>query len=534
MATQEDRGPVVQAPRTGGVQRLRPDAVGLVGVLFMAVATAAPITAMVGNVPIAVGFGNGIYAPAGFIVATIVLSLFAVGYCAMARHITATGAFYGFVSYGLGRVVGLAAGALTTLAYVVFEASLVGIFSFFASSFFSAHVGVEISWIWFALLMLAINAAATYFKITLAERILGVFLVSEIIMLGMMALSVLFTGGGPEGWSFASLNPLNALQNLEGTVPDPNDPGSTVAVAGAAGIGLFFAFWSWAGFESAAMYGEESRDPKRIIPRATMLAVVGVGLFYVVVSWAAIVGTGPQQAVALAQDSSTAGQIFFGPVERNIGPWAVVLFEFLLMTGSLACGMAFHNCAARYLYAIGREDLVPGTARTLGATHQRHGSPYVAGFVQTAIAAVIVIGFFVTGRDPYGQLYALMALLGTAAIMIVQVLAAAACIAYFHFSKRRPADGHWFRTFLAPLLGGLGMAYVVWLLIQNASFAAGAAASDTVFALIPWIVGVVGFGGLIFALVVKKFFPHRYEVIGRVVLDAHERDTEHQPGVHRK
>ena len=523
----------MQAPRTGGVQRLRPDSVGLVGVLFMAVATAAPITAMVGNVPIAVGFGNGIYAPAGFIVATVVLSLFAIGYSAMAKHITATGAFYGFVSYGLGRVVGLAAGALTTLAYVVFEASLVGIFGFFASSFFSAHAGVEISWIWFAVLMLAINAVATFYKITLAERILGVFLVSEVVMLSLLVVSVL-VNGGPEGWSLASLNPLNAFTNLSGNVADPSNPGATIAVAGAAGIGLFFAFWSWVGFESAAMYGEESRNPTKIIPRATMLAVVGVGVFYVIVSWAALVGTGPQHAVALAQSSSTAGQMFFGPVEANLGHWAVVLFEFLLMTGSFACGMAFHNCASRYIYAIAREDLVPGMARTIGATHRRHGSPYVAGFLQTGIATLITLFFFFTGRDPYGQLYAIMALLGTTAILIVQVLAAFACIAYFHFHKRRPEDGHWFRTFAAPLLGGIGMAYVVWLLTENASFAAGTAASDVVFKSIPWVVGFVALAGLAFALVVKRFYPDRYEIIGRVVLDAQERETAGRKPLHRR
>ena len=65
------------APVGADIQRLKPNAVGLVGVLFMAVATAAPITAMVGNVPISVGFGNGAYAPAGYFVATIVLTLFA-------------------------------------------------------------------------------------------------------------------------------------------------------------------------------------------------------------------------------------------------------------------------------------------------------------------------------------------------------------------------------------------------------------------------------------------------------------------------
>ena len=64
----------------------------------MAVANAAPITAMTGNTPIAVGFGNGLGAPAGFLFATIVLTLFALGYVAMAKHITTTGAFYGFIS----------------------------------------------------------------------------------------------------------------------------------------------------------------------------------------------------------------------------------------------------------------------------------------------------------------------------------------------------------------------------------------------------------------------------------------------------
>lgn len=513
-------GSPVQAHGSGHeVQRLRKDAVGIVGVLFMAVATAAPITAMVGNVPIAVGFGNGAAAPAGYLVATIVLALFSLGYSAMAKHITATGAFYGFISHGLGRVVGMGAGALTTLAYVVFEASLVGIFAFFAHNFFNTHLGLDISWIWFAVLMLLANTTLTYFDVNLAVKVLGTFLISEIVMLLLMALSVIFTGGGPEGWSLGSLNPLNAFQNLQAVVPTPGSTGGTVAVTGAAGIGLFFAFWSWVGFESTAMYGEESKDPKKMIPKAIMVAVLGVGIFYVFISWAALVGTGPNQAIALAQDGNTAGNMFFGPVEEHLGHWAVIVFEFLLMTGSYACGMAFHNCAARYIYAISREDLIPGLRRTLGATHAIHKSPHIAGFVQTAIATTIVFWFFLTGRDPYGQLYALMAIMGTTAIMIVQALTAFSCIAYFHVQKRHPESANWFRTFLAPLLGGIGMIYVIWLLIENASFAAGSAASDIVFKISPWLVALTGVGGILFALGAKYLAPKRFDIIGRVVLD---------------
>ncbi|MGN6427215.1 MAG: APC family permease [Leifsonia sp.] len=509
--------------RTGGHHRLKPNAIGLVGVLFLSVASAAPITAMVGNVPIAIGFGNGAGAPAGYLVATVVLGLFALGYAAMARHITSTGAFYGFVSQGLGRVPGMVAGLLTTLAYIVFEAALVGIFGFFASSLVLDLFGWDVHWVVFAVLMLVLNATLTYFDVNLTAKVLGAFLVTEVAMLGLMAGSVLFRGGGPQGWSWESLNPVSAFTNASGAATNPIT-GATVAVAGSAGIGLFFAFWSWVGFESSAMYGEESKNPKRIIPKAIMISVLGIGIFYVLVSWLAIVGTGPQNAIGLAQDGDTAAQIFYGPVENNIGHWAVVLFQILLVTGSFACGMAFHNSAARYIYAIGREGVIPGTANTVGRTHPKHKSPHIASFVQTGIATVIVGFFLLSGRDPYTSLYTLMAILGTGAILIVQSLAAFSVIGYFHVRRQHPETRHWFRTFLAPGLGGVGMLVVTALLLQNAGFAAGPAASDWVFTAIPITIGAVAVLGLVIALITKYRAPGVYEQIGRVALEeAHER-----------
>ena len=123
--------------------------------------------------------------------------------------------------------------------------------------------------------------------------------------------------------------------------------------------------------------------------------------------------------------------------------------------------MAFHNCASRYLYALGREGLSAGLQKTLGATHPKHGSPYIASFVQTGITLVLILAFFAAGMDPYVHMYTLLAILGTMAILIVQSLCAFAVIAYFHFHKNHPSSAHWFKTFLAPLLGGIGMLYVV-------------------------------------------------------------------------
>ena len=481
-------------------QRLKPNAVGLIAVVFMAVATAAPITAMTGNVPVAVGFGNGTGAPAGYLFATVVLTIFTVGYVAMARYITAAGAFYGYISHGLGQVVGMASGLLACLAYIVFEASLIGIFSSFAETTFKAQLGLNVPWQVFAILMLVLNATLAYFDINFTAKVLGVLLITEISVLTIMAFAVLFSGGGPDGIPLSPVNPVNAF-----TGP-------------AAGLGLFFAFWSWVGFESTAMYGEETREPKRVIPPATFVAVIGIGLFYVFVSWMAIAGNGLSQSVDIAKENPFG--LFFDPTREYVGAWAVVLFQWLIITGSYACGMAFHNNAARYLYAIGREGFL---LRALGKTHPTHGSPYVASFVQTGIAAAIIVSFWAAGQDPYLGLYVLMALLGTFAILVVQTLCSFAVIGYF--SKHHPEGRHWFRTFLAPALGGIGMGTVVVLLLLNASAAAGDAADTLLFKLIPWIIVGVFLAGVALALYMRARYPERYSIIGRIV---HE-DTAERP-----
>ncbi|WP_101951482.1 APC family permease [Mycobacterium sp. 3519A] len=497
--------------KTNGVQRLKPNAVGIVGVMFMAVATAAPITAMVGNVPIAVGFGNGSHAPAGYLVATIVLSLFAIGYATMAKHLTATGAFYGYIAHGLGRIVGMASGVLITMAYVVFEGSLIGIFSFFFQNLMQSLFGVHIHWILPALLMLVLNSVLAFYDINIAAKVLGVFLITEIVMLSLGALAVLVHGGGPDGFAASqTINPVGAFQGASGVV------------GASAGLGLFFAFWSWVGFESTAMYGEESRNPKKIIPIATIASVVGIGLFYVFVSWMAVAGTGPQHAIDLAQDANTAGDIFFGPVRQYYGEWAVTMFNILLCTGSFACGMAFHNCASRYLYALGREGLSSRLQKTLGATHAKHGSPHIASFVQTGVTLVIILAFLAAGKDPYVHMYTLLAILGTMAILIVQALCAFAVISYFHLRKNHPVSKHWFRTLISPLLGGIGMLCVVGLLWQHKEAAAGDAAGTLLFKMTPWIVvGLFVFGAAL-AIYFKYRDPRRFELIGRIVYDETE------------
>jgi amino acid transporter len=481
----------------------------------MALATAAPITAMTGNVPIVIGFGVGSHAPADFLVAAIVLTIFSVGYAAMSKHITATGSFYGYISHGLGQFFGIFSGLIATVCYVVFEASLIGIFSSFARSTIQSFWSITIPWPAIALFGIIVIAVMGYYDIEISGRVLGIFLVTEVAILLILGFAVLFKGGGAHGLQAGSLNPAKAFSAVKG---------------GTAGIGLFFAFWSWIGFETTAVYGEESRNPKKIVGQAVLIAVVAVGVLYTFISWMTIAGNGPSQAVHLSQTNPF--QTFFGITQTFVGTWAEDIYKVLIITGSFACALAFHNTASRYVYALGREAPSDKIRNFLGATHSEHKSPHVASIVQSVITLLITLGF-VWFQSPnksapdvaYNFEYGLMAILGTFMVLICMTICSFAVFWYFHVKKMHPETASWWRTGLFPLIGTVSMGYVVWLLYDNLGFAAGGASSSPVFHATRWIVLAIVVIGIVFALYLKYQRPEQYALMGRTQLEeARERD----------
>src|SRR3954447_5083577 len=489
--------------------QLRGRSVGLMGVLFLTVTGAAPISAMLFNTPIAVGFGNGIGAPAGFLVATIVLTIFSVGYVAMSRKVTASGGFYSFISHGLNRELGMASGFSMVAAYSVFEVSLVGGFAYFAS-LKAAHYGWHVQWYWCGLFMIALICALSYLDVRISARILGVALLLEVVTLVVFDAFVFTQASG--NVSASAINPLNAFKSLHA-----GSAGGTAIAAGAAGIGIFFAFWSWVGFEMAPNYGEESRDPKRNIPRAMYISVIGLGVFYTITSWASLAGY-PSTKAAVAQSQNDAAHYFLIPASQYAGHWVASVMSYLIITGSFACGMAFHNTTARYLYSVGRDGLAP---RALGRTHPRWKSPHIASIAQSVMAAIIIglFAIFTGSNDPntqaYIQLYGLMAVMGVIIILSVQAVVSLSVLVYFE--RFHKDEVHWWRTRLAPLLSFISQAFVVYLLFTNIDFlGAGSYSYANWLGPIDAAVVLIGVGT---AFYFKKYKPAKYEQAGRLIND---------------
>src|SRR5437773_12456149 len=94
---------------------LAEDRLGLPPVLFFIMSAAAPLTVIIGVIPTAYAITGVTGIPAAFIAIGIVLAIFAIGYVAMARHISNAGAFYAYITRGLGRPVGVGASLVALL-----------------------------------------------------------------------------------------------------------------------------------------------------------------------------------------------------------------------------------------------------------------------------------------------------------------------------------------------------------------------------------------------------------------------------------
>jgi amino acid transporter len=488
------------------------NALGLPQVLFCIVTGAAPIAAMLFNVPVAVS-GGGYAVPAAFILATVALTIFSTGYIEMARRVTAVGGFYTFITRGLGSILGMGSGYLIGFCYVIFAAAVTGVGSYFASTSIDLWFHVSITaWV-YEIFFLALMTGFAWFHIELTAKILGVALVSEVLACLVMAGGVLVHGGGPDGFSASPINPGDLFNNS-----------AAIKVFGAAAVGvaLFGAFWSWVGFEMAPNYAEESREPKKIAKRALYGSVIGLGIFYTLISYMFVSGWGLRGSAQAVKDQYAGkyASAFYPLTDKFVGHWLTTIFELLIITSSFACAMAFYNTGSRYIFSLAREGLLP---KQLGRTHPTQKGPVNASMMVTVIVGLYMLAFTISDSSTLSALLKLgtwTPLLGVLGILAVQGLCSLAIIRYFRTEARD--EFHVVKTLIAPIIGFLAMAGACYLLIDNRAALSGAGDALYIKA-VPWVVLVVFLIGCGTALWMRSNAVDRYNQIGRFV---REEDVE--------
>lgn len=450
-------------------------------IVFLVVAAAAPAAAIVGTMPLAFALGNGVAVPATFVFAGLTLLCFSAGYAAMSRRIVNTGGFYTYLAHGLGRPPAVGGALVAVVSYNAVAIGLVGAFGYFAQLVAAAH-GLHVSWqVWAALAIVALGVLG-YREIEISARLLAVLMLAEIAVLLVLDAAIALHRGG-------AAFPARSF-------------GEHAVTAPGLGVAMMFAFMSFIGFESAAVYGEEAANPRRSVPLATYLSVALIAAAYTLTSWAAVGGIGPDRLVTTARQN--LGTLFFGLSDRYVGSWAAQALQILVCTSLFAATLALHNGAGRYMFALGRERVLPGG---LGVAHTRYGSPSRASLTQTALTVAVVAAFALAGLNPYTSLSTSMVGLGTLGIVVLQAGAALSVVGFF---RNRP-DRHWWRGVLAPLAGLAGLVTAVVLLVDNFPLITGT--HDRAVTMLPWLLVAAAAGGIGYGLWLRLARPERYAAL---------------------
>nr|WP_281367328.1 APC family permease [Nocardioides kongjuensis] len=453
----------------------------------MVMAAVAPAGGAVALIPLALALGVGVGTPGMFVVVAAILTLFAVGFTRMVPFVRNAGAFFAYVTNGVGRPPGLAAAYVALSAYLAVGTATCGAMGFFASTSVEGFFGVTIPWWVYSLVGLVICLVLGYFRITLAAGVLAVALVLEGTVVLVLDLAILFQEG-PGSFSLASFSPTHVL-------------------SGAIGVGIIFCFSCFQGFEGTAIYAEEARDPEVTVPRATYASTLGIGAFFMFTAWAMVVGGGGDAAPATAL--ADPGAFAYALSDSYVGTAWTKILEVLIVTSCFAGVLAFHNAASRYLFALSRDGFMP---TALSQVHPTYSSPTRAGIGSFGVMALVVSGFAIAGLDPLTTLTSAMTGFGAVGLLLLITTTSGAVVVFFW----RRGERGWVHV-IAPAIATVALATLTVLALVNYESITGTTSS--VINSLPWIHVLTILVGLAIALRARSNRPEAYQRMGQTLVD---------------
>ncbi|WP_166904063.1 APC family permease [Mycobacterium sp. DL440] len=455
----------------------------------LVMAFVSPLVAVSGWIAVLIAFG-GPGAPAMMLVATVLVTIFSLGFVAMGHHMASPGAFYSYVAASLGRVMGLGAGFVAITTYILLGLSAFTFFGIAGSSFVVRELsGPEISWYWYALAVWVVVSVFGYLHVELSAKVLLVAMALEVVVVLIFDLAVLGNSGVSETGGVTL------------------EPFSWHAVSsGSWGLGLLFAILLFNGFEGTAAFREEVRNPARTIGRATMSVVAFVGIFYCLASWGIISYFGMDTAVELATTDPVS--MFTTALGGSVGGWMVDVASVLLLTSIFAGLVSIHSILARYIYSFGVDRVLP---RKLASVHPRHNSPYMASIAASVLFVVVELPFVLAGANP-SMLYGQLGGTGGYAYLLLFTLVSLAVLVYFWRQRGSHSVNVWVAV-VAPTVSMVGMGILLVVAIMNFStLTGGSGVLAIVLQATVWGTGLVG---IVLALGYRWKRPEIHARIGR-------------------
>lgn len=359
-------------------QQLKSNAVSAVGATVMGIATMGPVAGLA-FLPQIVAAHAGAATPFVYVLAVAGALCIAYTISQFTRWVRSAGSFYAFNAKGLGPSTGVFSGWILMLGYSLSFPINILSFGPALSALLKAHAGIDLPWWIFSILATALVVALTTAGLGLSLRVDLTILLGEVLVFLILAVTIVVKGGanGNTGHVFT--------------------PSAAGAQSGGLLFGLVFAFFTCQGFEAAANVAEETRDPRRNIPRALIGTVLMTGVLFIFVSYAITIGFGADHADQLAADSLPMDTL----AKRYLTGNYSTLVDLAVIFAAFSAAIASCNALTRVLFSMGRDRVLPAP---LARLHPRRSTPYVAILVAAGFCLLITLG---TGLPfgPYPEAY---------------------------------------------------------------------------------------------------------------------------------
>jgi amino acid transporter len=342
------------------------------------------------------------------IIAAIAMGFVAYAFIIFTRGFNSAGSVYGFTGAVAGPRFGFLSAWALTFVYASFAGALYIITADEAQPAFGA-MGLHLSWQVYAVIAVVVVMTLAYLDVTISASLI---LVMEGISMALVIIAccVILVKGGYRGHAFS---------------PVPFRPdGATLSVLG---LGIVLAFSTFSGFEASSTMGEESRQPRRLIPLAIGVSLAVVAIFEIGV--AAVV----TNAYPGIRQLSAATVPLVTVTDRFVAGWMGTLVNFGAVVSAFGASLACVVGASRMLFAVGR-DTGPVMLRR---TSRRTGAP-VGAVVWVGAGSLLTMLLFI--KEPLAtRAVAVSLAYGSDLIIVAYMLVVAAAVIFTVRRRMSPA-----------------------------------------------------------------------------------------------
>jgi amino acid transporter len=379
--------------------------------IAISVSVIAPGMAMLLNVTGVAAVAGG-STPLAFLlggVACLALAFVVIGFT---RRMASAGYAYTYASRSLGKEAGFMAGWLYFFGFICFVPMTMSAVGFLAADLLGLNPKLWIVFFFVGMVLFLVLSVIRIRVTTRVQLVIGILTVAVIVLIDLITTAK----GGSHGQALGafSFNHTNS--------------------GGFNGVfyGIIFGVTSYIGFETAADFGEETAQPRRYIPIAVIVATVFAIVLYLWTTYSITIGYGVTNGAKMGVDPvalKTTATTF-------VGSWLGTLAEIGGMCAAFIVCVACATAAARTLFAMGREGVLPAA---FGRTHPTFKTP-VNAIIAVAVLATgmaLLMGYPLSASafgQPFSNYY-FWATVGTLVVIVVYIMLCLGGIVFFYQTR---------------------------------------------------------------------------------------------------